>query len=425
LGKRRVMNVVNKKIRRLIAALSCVFLLITLSACSSSLSSPTTSSELVVSYIDVGQGLSVLVQFPNGTAMLYDAGPNKSAETIINYLKSHSVDKIDALILSHPDSDHIGAADEVIESFTIGSFYMPKVVHSTQSYLDVLNAAKAKKLTIKTAQKGVTISLDPDVKVTMWGPVKEYDVDDTNNWSAVVSISYGATSFLLTGDAEQKAEADMIKAGVVEPQTVLQVGHHGSKYSTSTEFLSAVTPTYAVISVGENSYGHPSEETLSRLQSYNVHVFRTYKQGTVVATSDGKTITWNVEPIGWEDSLPVSPTGSQNDAGSTATPEQEILPKVVIISKDLKGERVVIKNNDTVDIDMSGWELVSVKGNQIFKFPDGFILKKGQTVTITSGSKAYEDSPKVLKWTTSTIWNNDGDPAQLRDNKGRVVSSMP
>ncbi|HHW46946.1 MAG TPA: lamin tail domain-containing protein, partial [Clostridiales bacterium] len=91
----------------------------------------------------------------------------------------------------------------------------------------------------------------------------------------------------------------------------------------------------------------------------------------------------------------------------------------------LKGERVVIKNNDTVDIDMSGWELVSVKGNQIFKFPDGFILKKGQTVTITSGSKAYEDSPKVLKWTTSTIWNNDGDPAQLRDNKGRVVSSMP
>jgi len=294
---------------------------------------------------------------------------------------------------------------------------MPKVAHSTQSYLDVLSAAKAKKLTIKTAQEGVTISLDPEVKVTMWGPVKEYDLDDTNNWSAVVSITYGSTSFLLTGDAGQEAENDMINTGVVEPQTVLQVGHHGSKYSTSTEFLSAVTPTYAVISVGENSYGHPSEETLSRLQSYNVHVFRTDKQGAVVATSDGKTITWNVEPIGWKDSSQASPTTSQTDTASTTTPKQEVLPKVVIISKDLKEETVVIQNNDAVDIDMSGWSLVSVKGDQVFIFPEGFRLEKGKTVTITSGSKAYEDSPSVLKWTSSTIWNNDGDPAELLDDK--------
>ena len=414
----------NSKNAKLLAASFFLLLFISLTACSFTFTAQH-SSNLVVSYIDVGQGLSVLVQFPNGTAMLYDAGPNKSAETIVNYLKNHSVSKIDVLILSHPDSDHIGAADEVIESFIIGSFYMPKVPHSTQSYLDVLSAAKAKKLTIKTAQEGVTISLDPEVKVTMWGPVKEYDLDDTNNWSAVVSITYGSTSFLLTGDAGQEAENDMINTGVVEPQTALQVGHHGSKYSTSTEFLNAVTPTYAVISVGENSYGHPSEETLSRLQSYNVHVFRTDKQGTVVATSDGKTITWNVEPIGWEDSLQASPTTSQTDSASTATPKQEALPKVVIINKDLKEETVVIKNNDAVDIDMSGWSLVSVKGNQVFPFPEGFRLGKGKTVTITSGFKAYEDSPSVLKWTSSTIWNNDGDPAELLDDKGRLVSSLP
>jgi len=414
----------NSKNAKLLAASFFLLLLIGLTACSFTFTAQH-SSDLVVSYIDVGQGLSVLVRFPNGTAMLYDAGPNKSAETIVNYLKNHSVSKIDALILSHPDSDHIGAADEVIESFTIGSFYMPKVAHSTQSYLDVLSAAKAKKLTIKTAKKGVTISLDPEVKVTMWGPVKEYDLDDTNNWSAVVSITYGSTSFLLTGDAGQESENDMINTGVVEPQTVLQVGHHGSKYSTSTEFLSAVTPTYAVISVGENSYGHPSEETLSRLQSYNVHIFRTDKQGTVVATSDGKTITWNVEPIGWEDSSQASPTTSQTGSASTITPKQEALPKVVIISKDLKEEIVVIKNNDAVDIDMSGWSLVSVKGDQVFTFPEGFRLGKGKTVTITSGPKAYEDSPSVLKWTSSTIWNNDGDPAELLDDKGRLVSSVP
>jgi len=414
----------NSKNAKLLAVSLVLLLLISLTAWSLTFTAED-SSDLVVSYIDVGQGLSVLVQFPNGTAMLYDAGPNKSAKTIVNYLKSHSVNKVDALILSHPDSDHIGAADEVIESFMIGSFYMPKVAHSTQSYLDVLSAAKAKGLTIKTAQKGVTISLDPRVKVAMWGPVKEYDLDDTNNWSAVVSITYGSTSFLLTGDAGEEAENDMINTGVVEPQTVLQVGHHGSKYSTSTAFLSAVTPTYAVISVGENSYGHPSEETLSRLQSYNVDVFRTDRQGTVVATSDGKTITWNVEPIGWKDSSSVSPTASQTDAASTATAEQEALPKVVIISKDLKEETVVIKNNDALDIDMSGWRLISVKGNQVFTFPDGFLLGKGKTVTITSGPEAYEDSPSVLKWTNSTMWNNDGDPAELLDDKGRLVSSLP
>lgn len=205
------------------------------------------AAKLTVSYINVGEGLSVLVQMPNGKTLLYDAGPQKAVSTVLNYLKSKGISKIDALVLSHPDSDHIGGADEVIKTFAIGSIYMPKVVHNTQSYLDVLNAVKAKGLTIKTAQKGVTISLDPSVKITMWGPVKTYSTDDTNDWSAVTSMVYGSTSFLFTGDAETKAENDMLSAGVVKPETVLQVGHHGSKYSTSTAFLNAVkldTPSF-------------------------------------------------------------------------------------------------------------------------------------------------------------------------------------
>lgn len=155
------------------------------------ISIPTTiaGSNLLVSYINVGQGLSVLVQMPNGRTLLYDAGPQKSANTVLNYIKSKGIKRIDAIILSHPDSDHIGAADEVIRTFSIGAVYMPKVVHSTKSYLDVLNAVKAKKLTIKTAQRGVIVALDPKVRVVMWGPVKTYSTDDTNNWSAVTSIS--------------------------------------------------------------------------------------------------------------------------------------------------------------------------------------------------------------------------------------------
>lgn len=268
------------------------------------------------------------------------------------------------LVLSHPDSDHIGAADEVIETFAIGSFYMSKVVHSTQSYLDVLNAAKNRGLTIKTAQKGVTISVDPSVKITMWSPVKAYSADDTNDWSAVTSISYGSTSFLFTGDAETKAENDMLSAGAVKPQTILQVGHHGSKYSTSTEFLNAVKPKYTVISVGANSYGHPTQETLSRLQSAKVQLFRTDKQGTIVAYSDGKAITWNVKPLSYVSTVTKPPVTSSSTA------------KVQIVSKDLKGEKVVIKNNGSADVNMTGWKLISVQGNQTYTFPSGFILKK-------------------------------------------------
>lgn len=374
------------------------------------ISIPTTiaGSNLIVSYINVGQGLSVLVQMPNGRTLLYDAGPQKSANTVLNYIKSKGIKRIDAIILSHPNSDHIGAADEVIRTFSIGAVYMPKVVHSTKSYLDVLNAVKAKKLTIKTAQRGVTVALDPKVRVVMWGPVKTYSTDDTNNWSAVTSISYGSTSFLFTGDAEFKAESDMLAAGVVKPQTVLQIGHHGSKYSTSTRFLNTVKPKYAVISVGTNSYGHPAQDIISRLQNAKIQIFRTDKQGTIVAYSNGKTVTWNVKPI-----------------GNTISKPPVVTQTIRIVSKDLVGERVVIKNTGTVDVNMTGWKLVSVQGNQVFTFPTGFVLKKGASVTITSGEGAYEDWPNVLKWTTAYIWNNDGDSAKLINKDGAVVSTIP
>ena len=98
---------------------------------------------------------------------------------------------------------------------------------------------------------------------------------------------------------------------------------------------------------------------------------------------------------------------------------------VSIISKDLEGEKVIIKNNGNTDVDMSDWKLISVVGNQIFTFPDGFILKKGQTVTITSGKNAYSNPPSVLKWTNANIWNNKGDPAKLVDSEGRVISTLP
>ncbi len=131
-----------------------------------------------------------------------------------------------------------------------------------------------------------------DIKAIFVGPVKAYG-SDTNDWSAVLRVSYGENSFLFTGDAPIRAEKDMIKSGIELQADVLKVGHHGSKTATSQAFLNAVKPKYAIISVGkDNRYGLPNDEVLNRLIQYHIQTLRTDQKGTIEATSDGSTITF-------------------------------------------------------------------------------------------------------------------------------------
>ena len=254
------------------------------------------SKKLTVHFIDVGQGDSIYIKTPNGDNILIDAG-NKDGSDVVAYLKKQKVDNIDVMIATHPDADHIGGLDEVLKAYKVKSVYAPKVSHTTQAYKDFLNAVKKEGVKIKTANKGVSLSLK-GITAKFVGPVKSYSNSDLNDWSAVLRLVYNKKSFLFTGDAEFKAETDMIKSKQDLKADVIKIGHHGAKTSTSTDFLKAVKPTYGVISVGKkNSYGHPTADTLKRLKNSKVKVFRTDKQGSVVATSDGKTITFNHKPI--------------------------------------------------------------------------------------------------------------------------------
>ena len=149
--------------------------------------------------------------------------------------------------------------------------------------------------TIKTAQKGVKLPIK-GVTASFIAPVKTYSKSDLNNWSAVVKMAYGKKSFLFTGDAETLSESDMIKSKQNLSANVIKIGHHGAKTSTSAAFLKAVKPQYAVISVGKNSYGHPTSTVLNRLKSAKVNVFRTDKQGTIIAKTNGSTLTFNTKP---------------------------------------------------------------------------------------------------------------------------------
>ncbi|MBD7970350.1 MBL fold metallo-hydrolase [Paenibacillus gallinarum] len=244
--------------------------------------------KLTVHYIDVGQGASQLIQTPNGKTMLIDGGNNDDEQVMVSYLKKQGISKVDVIIGTHPDADHVGGLDAVVDAFDIGKIYMPKVSSNTKTFESLLTSIKNKGLKVTTAKAGVTIDLDNQLNIKMIAPVKTYD--DKNEMSAVVKLTFNKNTFLFTGDAESGSESDMINSGVNLKSDVMLVGHHGSNSSTSQAFLNAVNPTYAVIQVGDNSYGHPTSNILKRLHDKKVKIYRNDLQGTIVFTSNGTTI---------------------------------------------------------------------------------------------------------------------------------------
>lgn len=383
----------------------CFLILSLLSGCASNPSpiendEESLTGELVVHFIDVGQGDSTLIKLPNKQSILIDAGKNADSELVVNYLKKEGIKKIDHVIGTHPHEDHIGGLDVVIESFEIGKIYLPRVIHTTKTYEDVLLAIKNKNLKVTEAKGGVTIDI-PEVKAVFVAP-NSSDYNDLNNYSAVLRLTYKDTSFLFTGDAEEVSEFEMLLQSHTGLDTdVLKVAHHGSSTSTSEAFLEAVSSKYAVISLGkDNTYGHPHIETIDKLNKHKVEYFRTDLQGNIIATSDGTEISFNQQPIAVQRKTNVL---------------------VEIQSIDLKNEVVVLVNSGSSRVDLTDWKLVSLNGNQVFNIPSGTTLKPGKTIKIVSGSKGQE-GPDTLLWTKDNIWNNNGDPGALYDSQGNLVS---
>ena len=362
-------------------------------------------SVLEVSFIDVGQADSELIQLPNGKNVLIDAGNNEDADTITSYIKNQGVSKLDIIIATHPHEDHIGAMDTVVNTFDIGQVIMPKKDTTTQTYFDLIAAIQNKGLKITEAKAGLILDLGAEVSAQLVAP-NSTSYEEINNYSAVLKLTYGSNSFLFEGDADELSENEMINSGYNLDSDVLKVGHHGSATSSTSAFLAKVTPEYAIISVGkDNSYGHPAQETLNRLVAAGASVYRTDEVGTIVATSDGNTITIDKSPSSVEPITP-PPTSSAN---------------VIISSIDLSGEVVTIVNNGSSAVDLTGWKLVSETGNQTYYFPSGTTIAAGGTLRVVSGSGATA-SPGTLVWTNANIWNNDGDPGALYDASGNQVS---
>ncbi|GAA0849246.1 ComEC/Rec2 family competence protein [Bifidobacterium pullorum subsp. gallinarum] len=252
------------------------------------------NGKLNIIFLDVSQGASQLLVGPTGKTMLIDGGDNDKEELMLEYLRSYGVEKIDILIATHPDADHIGGLDAVVSNVDVGKIYMPKVTKNTKTFESLLTAIKEKGLKITTAKAGVKLDWEPGIEIDMLAPVKD-KYEDTNNYSVVLKLKYKDRSALLTGDAEFISENDMMDSGKDLSADLLMVSHHGSAGSTSSKFLKAVQPEFAVIQVGENNYGHPTSKTLQRLKDQDVHIYRNDLNGTVFASTDGQKWSVSVE----------------------------------------------------------------------------------------------------------------------------------
>lgn len=240
--------------------------------------------DVVVKFFDVGQADSILVQSA-GVNMLIDAGTNNMGNTVVRNLKELGITKIDYLVGTHPHEDHIGGMDDVINSFEIGTIYMPKVQTNTKTFEDVLDAISNKGLTITTPEVGYVFEVgNTKCEVMCAGTGEAEENSNLNLSSIVIRMVYGEESFLFMGDAEEKNESSR-----QWPQTtVLKVGHHGSDTSSSESFLNQVKPEIAVISVGiNNTYGHPKQTTLDKLNALGTSIYRTDQNGTITITCDG------------------------------------------------------------------------------------------------------------------------------------------
>ena len=247
------------------------------------------SKELLnVYFLDVGQADSILLENDHH-CMLIDAGNNEDGAKLVTYFKYLGITKFDYVIGTHAHEDHIGGMDDIIKNFEIDTFYMPDVITTTKTFEDVLDALEQEQIAFETPNVAQTFNFNNTSVTTLSVTDNKKDL---NNTSIVLKVKYKNTSFLFTGDMESKIESQILTQNI--KSDVLKVGHHGSRYSTSKAFLEKVSPTYAVISVGKNNtYNHPNEETLERLQAKNIKVYRTDQNGTIIASSNGTIITFS------------------------------------------------------------------------------------------------------------------------------------
>lgn len=238
-----------------------------------------------VHIIDVGQGDSIFIQTLEDKRILIDAGDEEAEHTVYSYLKRRGVKKIDVLIATHPDTDHIGSMDYIIDKFKISHFYMPDAKTDSEAFYNLLDSCRDKNLKIEYLTKGDVLKIDSSTTMEILSPST---ITDKNNLNSIVSLlNYKGYEFLFTGDAEKENESEILSSCNLPDIEFLKAGHHGSSSSSTDEFIANLKPEAVAISCGyNNDYGHPHRSVLDTFRENGSVVYRTDKNGTLVFYCD-------------------------------------------------------------------------------------------------------------------------------------------
>lgn len=250
------------------------------------------SQNLRVAFLDVGQGDAIFIQTPNGKQVLVDGGPKDVVMRELREVMPFNDKTLDMLVITNPDADHISGFLPLLDDYTVSSVLEPGTRSTTPTYKDLMSKIKKKHIPILTAYKDMKIVLDkerniyldvlfPDQKVRGW---------ESNDGSIVMRLVYGQTSFMLMGDATELTEKIIMVTTDKErlQSSILKLGHHGSKTSSSQAWVEAVAPSIAIVSAGlHNTYGHPHEEVIERLEEKEAEILQTGVEGTIIYESDG------------------------------------------------------------------------------------------------------------------------------------------
>lgn len=238
-----------------------------------------------VHIIDVGQGDSIFIQTLEDKRILIDAGDEEAEHTVYSYLKRKGVKKIDILIATHPDTDHIGSMDYIIDKFKISHFYMPDAKTDSEAFYNLLDSCKEKNLKIEYLTKGDVLKIDSSTTMEILSPST---ITDKNNLNSIVSLlNYKGYEFLFTGDAEKENESEILSSCNLPDIEFLKAGHHGSSSSSTDEFIEKLKPEAVAISCGyNNDYGHPHRSVLDTFRENGSVVYRTDKNGSLVFYCD-------------------------------------------------------------------------------------------------------------------------------------------
>lgn len=248
--------------------------------------------ELTFAMLDVGQGDGLFIETPSGTQILFDAGPAHKVLGPLSRVMSPFDRSLDAVVITNPDADHIGGLSDVFKNYKVGAVFESGALTDSKTYQDLKTEIKNQNIPDILARKGMRLDIGGGVFIDILFPDRDVSSWATNDGSVVTRLSYGKTSIMLTGDATMKTEKIILSENSPTQltSTILKVGHHGSRTSSSTSFVKAVSPMYALISLGkDNKYGHPHKETLDTLAEVGAKIFRTDLLGTIVMSSSVKS----------------------------------------------------------------------------------------------------------------------------------------